>query len=464
MKFENEYQQCLEKLHWATQELEVEVAPEKLAEIAELIVQPMTGPWRYFHTPNHIFEVGGSEDAIEVLAALFHDVVYIQVDHSVNFNLSYYIAPYVQEAQGKLKIREKNELPNDHIFEMVTSIFGFAAGEFLLPFGGQNEFMSAVVAAKAMESFLTPKHLFEIIACIQATIPFQPISQDGLNATERLYQKLQKTNSKFNINLTNAELDKTIKKTVRLSNRDVSGFGSPSSIFLDNTWNLLPETNHNLANGNSYTVCEYRTALGKTEGFISYLNPELIFRKFDGEPDDQTYQNWVNQAKKNIEIAKVYLASKIFTLTFIEALSMRLGLNIPLSTMVGELPTQGHTPAHLEDFLPDIQNPYQCQNSLESEVLILLEDGRSLNADYDMRNSPLSTYMVKYIGFDEVKKQRKRINDFLEKNVSAEEFIDGCNSSLVKTVIEGILDLFESRKQAIQGVKKGKYINGNQNH
>ncbi len=34
----------------------------------------MTREWRYFHTPNHIFEVGSSQDAIEVLAALFHDL------------------------------------------------------------------------------------------------------------------------------------------------------------------------------------------------------------------------------------------------------------------------------------------------------------------------------------------------------------------------------------------------------
>ncbi|NES05174.1 MAG: hypothetical protein F6K22_21530 [Okeania sp. SIO2F4] len=84
----------------------------------------------------------------------------------------------------------------------------------------------------------------------------------------------------------------------------------------------------------------------------------------------------------------------------------------------------------------------------------MLKDGLSQNAVYDMRNSPLSTFMVKYIGFDEVKKQRQRINDFFQNNIYAEEFIDGCNQNLVKTVINGILELFESRKQAIGGIKK----------
>ena len=463
MNFEYEYKRCLQKLIWATNKLQIKVKPEKLSEVAELVVQPMMGPWRYFHTPNHIFEVGGCEDPIEVLAALFHDVVYVQVDHSVNFNLSYYIAPYIKEVEGKLQIREKNELPNDQNFQIVASIFGFVHGQVLLPFSGQNEFMSAVVAAKAMEMFLMPKHICQIATCIEASIPFQPNSEDGLTATDRLYERLKETNIKFNLNLTDLELYETMKNAVRLSNRDVCGFRAASSIFLDNTWNLLPETNHNLANGNSYTVCEYRIALEKTEGFINFLNPELIFRKFDGQVDEQTYKSWVNQARKNIEVAKLYLGSKIFTLTFIEALSMRLGMNIPLSMMVGELPSQGIIPAHLEKFLPQIHNPYQPKNNLECEVLTLLEDGRSQNAAYDMRNSPLSTFIVKYIGFDEIKQQRQRAKEFFQNNMSAEEFINSCNQNLVRTIIDGILELFDSRKQAISGVKKDQKLKSHQN-
>ncbi|MGB3513386.1 MAG: hypothetical protein WBA93_30060 [Microcoleaceae cyanobacterium] len=454
MNFQYENKRCLQKLIWATETLEVEVKSEKLSEIAELVVQPMIGPWRYFHTPNHIFEVGGCEDPIEVLAALFHDVVYVQVDRSVNFNLSYYITPYMKEVQGNLRIRDKNELLIDKSFEIVASIFGFVPGQALLPFSGQNEFMSAVVAVKAMEMFLMPKHLCQIATCIEASIPFQPNSEDGLTATDILYKRLKETNIKLNINLTDSELYETMKKAVRLSNRDVSGFRSASSIFLNNTWNLLPETNHNLTNRNSYTVCEYRIALKKTEGFMNVLNPDLIFRRFDGEPDELTYQGWVNQAIKNIEVAKLYLGSQIFTLTFIEALSMRLGLNIPLSLMIGELPSQGLIPAHLEKFLPPIQNPYQPKNNLEREILTLLTDGRSQNAAYDLRNSPLSMFMVKYIGFDEMKKHRQRAKDFFENNISAEEFLNGCNQHLVKIVIDGILELFNSRKQAISGVKE----------
>jgi hypothetical protein len=97
MSFEKNYQQCLEKLFWATEQLQVEVPPPQLSKIAKLIVKTMTGSWRYFHSTDHIFAVGGTTDAIEVLAALFHDIVYVQIDGSVNFNLSYYLASFIEE-------------------------------------------------------------------------------------------------------------------------------------------------------------------------------------------------------------------------------------------------------------------------------------------------------------------------------------------------------------------------------
>ncbi|HZX00624.1 MAG TPA: hypothetical protein VFF45_00105 [Bacilli bacterium] len=60
----------------------------------------MTGPWRYFHTPNHIFEVGGTDDPIEVLAALFHDIVYVQVDRGIQFNVAHFLTPFIVQLRA----------------------------------------------------------------------------------------------------------------------------------------------------------------------------------------------------------------------------------------------------------------------------------------------------------------------------------------------------------------------------
>ena len=450
MSFEHYQQSCLDKLTWATGQLNIEVESSQLVKIAELIVQTMTGHWRYFHTPEHIFMVGGSEDPIEILAALFHDVVYVQVDQSVNFNLSYYITPFIKQVREKLVVRESEELPYDFTFEMVTQIFGITPGQILSPFAGQNEFLSALVGAKVYQSFLPPWIIFQIVACIEATIPFRPKSTSGSTSSEQLYLRLQQTNTNFNLGLRDSEIVETVKKTVRLANRDVSSFAHPSAAhFLDNTWSLLPETNHHFDNPSAYTVYDYRIALQKMAGFLDFLKPEVVFQQFQEEPNDYTYQRLIKQAQNNLEIARLYLGTKLFTIAFLEALSLRIGKDIPLATMMGELPVGGLLANTLANFLPPIINAHKLQNDLEREVFTLLEVGRSKSSAYDLKNSPLATFMVKFLGFEEIKHLRNLAEEFFQGHLCSEEFLGKCNYELIEIVTEKILELFDSRKTAL---------------
>lgn len=451
MSIEQDYnQQCLEKLTWAMKQLDIAVEPEELAKISELIVQTMTGPWRYFHTPEHIFEVGGSEDAIEVLAALFHDVVYVQVDQSVNFNLSYYIVPFIRQVREHLVIREDSELPDDQSFKMVMQVFEFSGGQTLSPLEGQNEFLSALVAAKVLESTVPTELILRIVACIEATIPFRTPNAEGLSNSDILYHRLRDITQKWDLKLTDEDLVKTIISSVRLSNRDVGSFAHPNPArFLDNTWNLLPETNHHLKYSSSYTINQYRTALQKMEGFMNFIKPEVIFHQFHGYPEDQVYNNLVIRARNNIEVGRLYLGSKLFTIAFLEALSLRFGRVIPVSTLMGEMPTENFVGASLVDFLPEIPHPHQPKDNLEDQVLTLLEKGRTQTASYDIKNSPLATYMVKSMGFDEIRHQRDRAQEFFQNLISPEEFLGGFDDNVKQTVTDGIVKLFDSRKAAL---------------
>lgn len=444
------YLQCLERLSWAIDRLKAKVEPSELARIAELIVQPMIGPWRFFHTPQHIFDVGGNEDAIEVMAALFHDIVYVQVDRSINFNVSYYITPVTKEVNKQLQIRDQSELPADATFEMVMLVFDFVAGEVLNPFSGQNEFLSALVAAKALEPFLKPEQLLQIAACIEATIPFRA-AERGVTVSQSLYNRLQAINSLFTLSLTDEQMRETVKKAVRISNRDVISFAYESSAhFLANTWNLLPETNHNLTCCGFYTVRDYRVALLKMEGFLSYLKPEVIFRQFEGYPDDRTYQRWETTAKYNLEIAKLYLGCKLATIALLEALSSGLGIDVSLAMMMGELPDRVAKGVRLESFFPEIEKPYKPQSGLEAEVFNLLENGRAKSSsNTDLENSPLATFVVKIVGFDEMRYQCDRAKEFFRQNLEADDFICDFNPIVTEIVVDSILKLFDSRKSTI---------------
>jgi len=450
MSFESDRQQCLNKLIWATSQLEIDVEVDRLSQIAELIVQTMTGCWRSFHTPEHIFMVGGEDDPIEVLAALFHDVVYVQVDRVVNFNLSYYIAPYVREVRGQLFIRNPKELPEDITFKKVMAIFNRVPGEGLSPTNGQNEFLSALVAAKVFESFLSPALVMQIVTIIESTIPFRSKDETGQSAIDRLHQRLIRVNQDFDLQMSDAEISDTMRRCVRLSNRDVGGFAHPNSAeFLANTWSLLPETNHHLHDSGSYTISQYRQALQKMEGFMGFLKPELIFHQFQGEPDDAAFQKLLAGAGKNLEVSRLYLGSKLAAIAILEALSLRFGQDVPLSTMMGELPLPDAPNLNLVKFLPEIENRHPLKTPLEAEVLDLLEKGLDRNADYDLNNSPLTTYMVKYLGFDEIKRLRERARDFFNGTLSGEKFLAECDDRVLKVVTDSVLKLFDSRKAAL---------------
>ncbi|MGA7937927.1 MAG: hypothetical protein WCA35_30540, partial [Kovacikia sp.] len=435
----------------------------QVGKVAELIIQTMTGPWRFFHTPEHIFEVGEEGDAVEVLAALFHDLVYVQVDQGVSVNISAYISSFVKEINGKLVIRDHSELPDDRMFEMVAQIFGFSAELVMVPTAGQNEFLSAVIAAKCLEYTLEPSVIAQIAACIEATIPFRGKSETGKSPSECLYARLLQINESFGLGWSKDDLDKMVERSVRLANRDVKNFAYRSSAdFLDNTWNLLPETNHDLKNANSYTVQGYRESLQKMEGFMYFLKPDLVFQQFGQEPDEATYQELILRTGRNIDVARLYLGCKLLSIAIIEALSRRIGRGIPVATMTGELPLQGTLPlAQLENFLPHVNvMPHPPETDLEWEVLGLLEKGRNQASIYDTKNSPVTTFIIKSIGFSEARRLLTGAKAFFAEEISPEAFLEMCDRAAVEAITNGILQVFESRKLALRRVNLESKVGG----
>lgn len=451
----DENQRCLKALTEAIEQLGGNIDPAQLESTAELIIQAMTGTWRNFHTPEHIFEVGSGGDAIEVLAALFHDMVYVQVDQASSLNISSYLTPFVREVKtGELVIRSAKDITPDRMFEIVSRIFGMQKGQVLSPFAGQNEFLSGIIAAKCLTPFLQESVIAEIIACIEATVPFRPPSDTGETCSEGLYKRLEVANTEFGFGWSPDYIVDVVRRAVRLSNRDVENFAAPHSAdFLDNTWNLLPETNHELSNGSSYSVVGYRRSLQKMEGFMNFLKPEVVFHHFQGEPDAATYEQLVINTRKNLEVSKLYLGSKLFTIALLEALSYRLGKTIPVSTMMGEHPSSGMKVAALADFLPDIPLSKKLETPMEVEVFEILNKGRNKESRYDIKNSPLATLIVKYLGFSGTMESLKQAKEFFNGNLTPEEFLQKCDSGIVNIVTDALLQLFESRKTALRGLK-----------
>lgn len=66
----------------------------------------------------------------------------------------------------------------------------------------------------------------EVVACIEATIPFRSKS-DGQTAGERLRDRLSATNEQFGFGWSEEDLHSIVQRAVRLANRDVENFAYP---------------------------------------------------------------------------------------------------------------------------------------------------------------------------------------------------------------------------------------------
>lgn len=452
MNIDLQQKKCETQLLWAIKKLGYSINPDQVKKIAKIIVQTMTGKWRYFHTLDHIFMVGNSDDPLEILAALFHDWVYVQVDNKIDFNLSHYLTPYIEEEKpSSFLIKDNLELREDNIFNMVCSIFGFKPNQILSPTQGQNEFLSALAAAKILEPFLPISLLARITTIIEATIPFRPKSEDNLTAIDLLSQRLQTTNKKFNLGLSSEEMEETMRESVRLANRDVSSFAhTNTAYFLDNTWILLPETNHNLINTNSYTVKDYRLAIQKMESFLYSLQPELIFSQFKNEPDRETYSNYLNQAEKNLATGKIYLTSKLVTISLLEAISLRLHNDLPLAAMFGNLLKNDNSSYYLDQMqLSLIDNVHEIKSFAEKEALKLLNEGRIKSLEFDTKKSRVTNFLVSKLGFKSIIDLRPIALDFIKNKISGEDFISCFDSDLVNTIINDLIQLMQKRMQAL---------------
>jgi hypothetical protein len=450
MNSEIDNQKCFRTLSLALADLKINPDPYKLNSISDLIIQSMTGPWRFFHTPEHIFQVGEGGDSIEVISALFHDMVYVQVDQGINVNIARFISPFIHENNQQLFLIDDPDLLNDPLFKLTLLTFGFEQGKPLQPMAGQNEFLSALLAAKIFDEILSLSQIAQIVACIEATIPFRSAAASGLTCSDKLFQNLKIVNEIFKFSWTDEEVHRVVERGVRLSNRDVENFASKNAAhFLDNTWNLIPETNHDLMKINTYTANGYRVSLQKMDGFLGFLKSDIVFRKYRNEPSKDRFEELTSQANRNLEIARLYLGMKLTSIAFLEALSMRIGKNISVAMFMGELPVDNQPTLGLEQFLPQISNPIKPNNEIELEVMSLLELGRSVNSEYDVKNSPIATIMTKSLGFSEMRNLLFKAREFFKGEISSELFLESCPIELTEKLIAAIIKFFDERRNKL---------------
>lgn len=417
----------------------------QLEKLAIMVHRAMTAQARSFHTPEHIFDLTDGANPLLALAALFHDIVYYQVDDGFTPEIHEILTPYILEETGRLSIRP--EAAADPLFALTLAVFGFEPGQTLLPTKGLNEFLSAVVMNKKLEGIIGVTDLIKATACIEATIPFRRSTTPQESPQHILEQRLIAINTQQHWDMPLAEIRETVKWAVIFANKDVANFSEEDTgKFLDNTWKLIPETNPSLRMRGVYSIRSYREALQKMEGFLRFLDPDDIYESYRGAPPEGEYQRMVALAFRNVYTGREYLAIKLLSAAIVEALANITGGDAPVALLIGEMEGDENN-SSLEDMLPDIDVSPQAK--VGSTLFGLLAFGRSSASSFDMQNSPLALFIYKCLGADNVKLYLNIAREMFDGNLAPRAFLDQLPVELIVPIARACAVLAITRSAAL---------------
>ncbi|GAB1482047.1 hypothetical protein MASR2M78_08620 [Treponema sp.] len=427
--------------------LKTECSCTEMEKTAIMIHRSMSYQARQFHTLDHVFGFLDSTDAIGSLAAVFHDLIYLQVDGGLPPDTQNILEPYLSfdGEEFKLQAASKDE---DRPFELCLLIFGFKAGLTISPLSGLNEFLSALVMAKTLIGHLQERDLVAAVVCIEASIPFRPAIQ-GLSMAETMEKRLRAAEG-F-LDLSQEEREEAIGRAVHFANEDVKDFAlNDPGAFLNNTWKLLPESNTTLRNRGAFTIKEYRTALDKMLRFFLSLDPASIYHSYKDVPDEAEMASLEALAKRNLQYAELYIKAKLLATGILEAISELSGGDAPMALFMGDLPHDGKNQESLLDYLENVAVPSWLDQ--DNPVHRLLRDGRLDESDFDLKNSPLALYLYHRLKPNEWARISASSIDYFSGACSATDFLSLLPRPLLEDLIKASSAMVPTRKEALIGL------------
>eukprot|EP00055_Hartaetosiga_balthica_P013457 m.69039 g.69039 ORF g.69039 m.69039 type:complete len:645 (-) comp8262_c2_seq1:402-2336(-) len=332
----------------------VELSEEK--RLAHLICKVMGNKNRVYHLTPHVFDLFTSAETqpIACLAAMFHDTVYLTVDNTLEEEAMGLLEDagvvLVGEEEGKthdqplvvFEIREIKEVKRrpgglDYMIMdqarvidpkhsiavgLCCKLFAWDHSKPLRAGGlGVNEFLSAVLAFQSLIHLLTFQQLFQIVVCIEATIPFRnPTVYSDL--LKRVISTAQETPG-LKEGITETQLVKFVARACILAERDVGNFASTDSrYFLEKAWELLPEINVSLRHPSQYTMLDYARAMLGMVKFYEFLlpSPERVFPQMDAARSIAEHQRLISLTTRNLNIGIEYCRTKFVAACIVAAL------------------------------------------------------------------------------------------------------------------------------------------------
>lgn len=394
----------------------------------------LSAPGREFHNHEHVVQMTEDGDGLEVIAALYHDSVYIQVDQGPPRSMKVELDSVLAHQPDGWRILPSAAGP---VTGDVLGVFDRKVGDVVTSTSGLNELASALVSSIHLEKALAREQRIAIAACIEQTIPFRPDPLTGLH--ERL----------AGLGIAGDLLVETLERAVRVGNRDVENFAdNDPGCFLDNTWKLLPESNPALHSPLVYTVRDYRMALQKMEQFLSWLPAERVFHTWGKEPKPEIHARRVARTTGNLELAVRYLRAKLYSISVVEAIAEVTGGDVPLDFFMGgrkhASATRGST-KRIETFLPALPPA----DDLDPPLHRLLAEGRASESSFDTGPSPLGAFLHACVGEAAVMKGVELAKKHWAGGMDANEFLASQPPKPVAAIARAAANIIDTRRDRL---------------
>jgi hypothetical protein len=432
----------------AFQGLMVDVPPAEVQELVMLVHQCMEGKTRTYHTAFHVLGLCEGLQPIQVLAALFHDVVFYQLDGGFPVSVSALLKDVTRPESGSLRLLEIAS--DDQALALCADIFDFRPDEIMSPNRGMNEFLSAVVAVRLLHQRLSSAQLIAVVACIELTIPFRAPDAKGNTPAEVLAQRVQaRCAVLFDSATQRADFVKTtLTEAVIFANRDIAGFiEAPPEHCLSNSMLLIEESMMPQAASGASSLLTYRGALLGMDNFLSQLNPAHVGQSFAGHPDASGVIQMQATTQKNIAFVRDYLAAVLSSVAIIEALARSTGTDYPMTMFLSSMN------AAEADFFP-----VPTAGALVSaELLHLLDNGLAPEENPGLNALPLTACVYRFLGQEAAQHTLRQAKQMFDGDLAPRAFLRNLNRDMVCAIIRKAAKTNAAHKEALLALERSLY-------
>jgi hypothetical protein len=440
----SELQQLIEVIGDTLANLDVSISGSEVERLAITIHEAMTVQARSYHHLSHALSLLEEDNPIHNLVALYHDIVYYQVDMGFSPEIRSCITPYIVEIGNNIHVVASPPQDERH-FSLVLEVFDLQPGDKLPPSNGLNEFLSALVLVRKLSGIVTDEDLLRVIVCIEASIPFRGHDARGKRYFDVLEERLQRISENEEYGLSGIDIEGTVRCALDFANKDVASFSEPDvGDFLDATWKLLPELNETLRMHEIYSIRSYREALMKMVQFQNELDPEHIFHIYRDEPSEDHFRKLVETARHNIHDASEYICLKLLAVGILEALAEATGGDAPLALFMGDLAEKRETTQRLEDYLPPEQENPDIDRS--STVYQLLISGRTGGSNFDVLDSPLALFVYGSLSPKQIETSIGQAIEYFDGCSTAREFLSKIEPQLLSAIASACAKMVPTRR------------------